>query len=146
MNTVTGLEERLHAGGQSLTKPRQAVFAALQGQEPLTMHELITRCPDVDRASVYRTVALFEQLGVVQRLQTGWKYRLELSDDFHEHHHHATCLHCSRVVPLPEDAALEARLRELATAHCFSLQGHQIELSGFCENCQPLPPPGLTMA
>ncbi|HEY4161244.1 MAG TPA: Fur family transcriptional regulator [Candidatus Saccharimonadales bacterium] len=135
MNKLSSLEETLHVNGQSLTQPRREVFAVLQGEEPLTMHELVERCKSIDRASVYRTVALFEQLGVVQRLQTGWKYRLELSDDFHEHHHHATCLHCGRVIPLPEDAALEARLRRLAAAHNFALQSHQIELSGLCQDC-----------
>jgi Fur family ferric uptake transcriptional regulator len=101
------------------------------------MSELVTRCKDIDRASVYRSVALFERLSIVQRLQAGWKYKLELSDAFHEHHHHATCLHCGQVVSLSEDPELEAHLHDLAVAYNFTLRKHQIELSGLCATCQP---------
>lgn len=100
------------------------------------MHQLVERCKSVDRASVYRCVALFERLGIIQRLQTGWKYKLELSSDFHEHHHHATCLGCGASIVLPEDAALEQRFHDMAQAHGFSVQRHQLELQGYCRSCR----------
>lgn len=90
---------------------------------------------DADRASVYRTVELFERLGIVQRIQVGWKYRLELSDSFNPHHHHIHCTQCSRVVSLSEDAALERHISSLAHQAGFQLTSHQLELSGLCESC-----------
>jgi Fur family ferric uptake transcriptional regulator len=132
------LKQTLKAGGQSLTTARQTIFAALQDEEPLTMHEIIQKClGEVDRASVYRTVALFERLGIVQRLQIGWKYKLELSDAFHHHHHHLTCSHCGTTIPLPEDADLERRLQQLADSQTFIMTGHQLEIVGLCRNCRP---------
>lgn len=119
-----------------MTKPRQVVFAALQNQEPLTMHELVERCSSIDRASVYRTIALFEELGIVQRLQVGWKYRIELSDQFTAHHHHATCLRCGKSLNLAENSQLEALLHTLANSRHFTLMKHQIELQGYCAECQ----------
>src|ERR1700722_13846047 len=86
------LKAALKSREYSLTAARQAVFSALLDKEPQTMQQLVAACPTIDRASVYRTVSLFEQLGVVQRLQIGWKYKLELSDRFHHHHHHLTCV------------------------------------------------------
>ena len=95
------LKKTLKERGQSLTRPRQLVFSALQGKEPQTMHQLVTACAvQIDRASVYRTVAVYERLGIIQRLQIGWKYKLELSDAFQRHHHHLTCLKCGRVIPI----------------------------------------------
>ena len=62
----------LKTHSQSLTKSRLAVFGALQDREPQTMREITEACKGlVDRASVYRTIALFEHLGIVQRLQIG---------------------------------------------------------------------------
>jgi Fur family transcriptional regulator, ferric uptake regulator len=123
--------------GQSLTSSRQLVFAALQDKEPQTMHEIVASCHDqVDRASVYRTIALFERLGIVQRLQIGWKYKLELSDAFHHHHHHLTCLRCGQIIPLPEDQQLEHRMRQLAAEAHFQTQDHQMEIRGLCQDCQ----------
>ncbi len=122
---------------QSLTRTRLAVFKALQDKEPQTMREVVAACKGhVDRASVYRTIALYERLGIVQRLQIGWKYKLELSDAFHHHHHHLTCVKCGRTIPLPEDRQLEARLHTLSRGQDFIMKGHQLEIQGLCANCR----------
>ncbi|MEK7152407.1 MAG: hypothetical protein AAB834_00535 [Patescibacteria group bacterium] len=63
--------------GYSITQARTAVFDALLGQEPLSMQALVGRAGQIDRASVYRAIALFERLHIVQRLNTGWKYKIE---------------------------------------------------------------------
>ena len=136
MSTQETFEKSLRDAAQSITKPRQAVFDALQHHRSLTMAELVKACGGVDRASVYRTVEVFEKLGVVVRIPNGWKYRLELGDAFHEHHHHATCTNCGASIALPEDKTLEKRLHELAARRNFTLQSHQIELTGLCEACQ----------
>lgn len=125
----------LRDNGHSLTRTRQAVFAALDTDDPITMHDLVQRCDGIDRASVYRSVALFEEIGIVRRLYTGWKYKIELSDRFGLHHHHATCAKCGRIIPLEEDVALESALRRLAERHAFRISGHEIELTGLCEEC-----------
>jgi len=139
-NSLEILRETLKDKGFSLTQPRKIVFEALQHQEPRSMREVVASCIQIDRASVYRTIALFEQLGIVQRLQVGWKYRLELSDAFHEHHHHMHCVHCGQTTALPEDRALEERLHNMAAAHSFTLQSHQLELSGLCKKCSSTEP------
>lgn len=135
---VNQLSAVLKRGHYSLTKPRRAVFATLQGQEPQTMHELVARCRDIDRASIYRTVALFEQLGIVHRLQMGWKYKLELTDAFSHHHHHLSCTQCGNITALPEDPALERRLQALAAQYNFTAQDHQLEIRGLCSHCRLL--------
>ena len=132
------LREQLKIHNHSLTAPRRAVFDALQGQEPQTMHEVVARCPGIDRASVYRTIALFEHLGIVQRLQIGWKYKLELTGAFAHHHHHLSCNKCGRIIPLPEDSVLEKRLSLLAGSQNFQPQDHQLEIRGFCVDCLSL--------
>ncbi len=130
------LQKHLKQYSQSLTKPRLAVFLALRGREPQTMQQLVDACPAADRASVYRTVALFEKMGVVQRLQIGWKYKLELTDTFSHHHHHMTCLKCGKVIPFDESPALEDDLRRIVEAKNFQMQGHQLEIQGLCQACR----------
>lgn len=125
----------LKKSGQSITRVRLAVFAALLGQEPLSMHDLVGKVGGVDRASVYRSIDLFERLGVVQRLNTGWKYKLELSDAFNEHHHHLTCTTCGRTIAMNE-LELERLITRLAATHSFAPSAHQIEIQGLCQQCQ----------
>lgn len=122
---------------QSLTRSRQIIFQALQDKEPQTMTEIVAACQSrVDRASVYRTISLFEHLGIVQRLQIGWKYKLELSDTFHRHHHHLTCRQCGTTFALSEDFQLERLLEAVAAAQGFMMQDHQLEMQGVCRACQ----------
>jgi len=127
----------LKTQGHSVTKARLAVFRALVGSEPLSMHELVARSRAVDRASVYRTVELFERLSIVQRLNTGWKYKIELTDKFADHHHHLTCTCCGQTVAMNEQE-LESFIDQLARNHGFVPGSHQIEIQGLCAACQAL--------
>lgn len=130
------LAETLKRSGNSLTKVRLTVFLALLDQEPLTTAELIKRIGSgIDRASIYRTVSLFETLGIMQRLQMGWKYRLELSDDFAAHHHHLTCTSCGVVEPIQEDDQTEEHIQRLARNANFQASSHQLEIRGLCHKC-----------
>ncbi|HEX5743859.1 MAG TPA: transcriptional repressor [Candidatus Saccharimonadales bacterium] len=133
-------KDTLKKHGHSLTRARLAVFHALQDKEPQTMAEVVKACAgQADRASVYRTISLFEATGVARRLRIGWKYKLELSDTFNHHHHHLTCLDCGAVTPLPEDKLLEERLRLLAGRSRFRMKDHQLEIQGLCADCRESP-------
>lgn len=135
MSGIESFKSLLKTSGRSVTKPRLAVFRALLGQEPLSMHQLVGKARGVDRASVYRAVDLFKSLGIVQRLNTGWKYKLELTDKFAEHHHHLTCTNCGRTIAMNE-TELEQLIHRLAGAHNFVPSAHQIEIQGLCQNCK----------
>ncbi|MBC7581394.1 transcriptional repressor [Aeromicrobium sp.] len=125
----------LKSTGHSITVPRKQLFKTLQAHEAQTIHELVARCPTVDRATIYRTIELFEELGIVQRLQIGWKYQLELTDSYVHHHHHLVCTRCGAIIALAEDAELEARLITLAATADFTASDHQLEIRGLCSNC-----------
>ncbi|HSD56452.1 MAG TPA: Fur family transcriptional regulator [Candidatus Saccharimonadales bacterium] len=119
----------------SVTGARLAVFDALIGEEPMSMHSLVERVSSVDRASVYRAVELFEELGIAQRLYTGWKYKIELTDAFMNHHHHLTCTACGRTIPMGQQE-LELVIDAIARQHNFAPTAHQIEIQGICAECQ----------
>lgn len=130
------LTQTLKQHGFSTTKSRLTVFQALENCEPMVMRQLVrTVAPSVNRASVYRIIELFEQLGIVQRLQIGWKYKLELSNDFQEHHHHLTCIQCGNLIPFHEPSELHEVLTDIANTNDFQMQRHQIELQGLCKSC-----------
>lgn len=133
---IETLQSILKKHRQSVTGARLAVFSALYGQEPMSMHELVEKVGDeVDRSSTYRAIDLFEKLGIVQRLNTGWKYKIELTDIFNEHHHHLTCASCGKTIALNEEN-LEAVVEGLAHQHGFKVTAHQIEIQGICPECQ----------
>jgi Fur family ferric uptake transcriptional regulator len=130
------LKSLLQSQGASLTKPRKAIFNLLFNQGPQSMQVLTQRAKGkVDRATVYRTVELFERAGIVRRLNIGWKYKIELSDVFSGHHHHMYCTNCGRTYDLPENPMLETMIDTVAAKAAFSPRNHQLEIYGLCQNC-----------
>lgn len=130
------LKTVLNSNDYSVTKQRLRVFDGLSSQEPMTIHQIVAKSRGVvDRASVYRTVALFEKLGIVQRLNIGWKYKIELSDMFGDHHHHLTCMVCGKVIPI-NAVELEGFIKRIAGTEDFLATNHQIEVQGICSTCR----------
>lgn len=139
------LSQTLKTAGYSVTKPRAAVFTVLSGQEPQSMAEVVQKLSGIiDRATVYRTVDLFEKLGIVTRLNLGWKYKIELSENFSHHHHHLSCVNCGQVVAFEEGQVLHQAIEHLATAKGYSMQDHSLEIRGLCPACYQLKDPGKT--
>lgn len=125
----------LKQSGYSSTATRHEVFAALSQQHPISMAELVKLCTQSDRASVYRTVELFEKLNIVTRVYVGWKYKLELSDTFSAHHHHLSCVVCGKVVIITESPVIERAIINLTNKAGFAPDSHQLEIRGTCETC-----------
>ncbi len=122
--------------GYSLTSPRKLIFELMLNSGPLTIAELIAKAGDtIDRATVYRTTELFEELGIAHRLNIGWKYKLELSDAFVGHHHHLHCTNCGKTYDLPANTMLETMIDSVAAKESFSPRGHQLEIYGLCAQC-----------
>ncbi len=123
----------------SLTKSRQRIFQLLSEVESITMRELIYKTNHtIDRASVYRTISLFENLRIIEKIKIGFKYKIELSDLYSYHHHHITCIICHKSKPIHENKQLEKILITQASSLGYKLSKHQIELSGICSVCQKL--------
>jgi Fur family transcriptional regulator, ferric uptake regulator len=132
--------QTLRNNGQSLTKTREAIFALLSGQEPQSMQELYRRgSHQFDRASLYRTINLFEKIDIIQRIYMGWKYKVELTDAFSQHHHHVSCLVCGTTVSVAEDEDLEKMIAALAAKHHIAATAHQLEIQGICDACRVTP-------
>jgi Fur family ferric uptake transcriptional regulator len=130
------LKALLKKNGASLTAPRKVVFDLLLDQEPQSMQVLVKRAEGkVDRATVYRTIELFERLGIVHRLNIGWKYKIELSDVFLGHHHHFHCVNCGKTYTLPANSMLETMIDSAIVKEGFSPRSHNLEIYGLCINC-----------
>lgn len=135
--SLESLAATLKSHGYSVTKSRKAVFMALLDREPQSIGEVTKTVGDtIDRASIYRVLALFESLNIVERLTIGWKHKFELSDTFTEHHHHATCICCGKVVPFEESNAIKLELKKQVAAVGFLETNHQLEVRGICNTCQ----------
>lgn len=120
---------------------RAAVIDALAGQDcaitALELEDLLRRGDaGVGRASIYRALEQLEQLGLLQRIEvcrgTAGYERIEPDG---EHHHHAICRDCGRLIPF-EDASLERAIEKVAGRISFDVSEHDVVLRGVCERCE----------
>lgn len=125
--------------GSHVTKAREATFKLLLNSEPQSIAEILAKAKgSVDRVSVYRNIELFEKIGVVHRIYMGWKYKLELSDQFIAHHHHLSCLSCGKVIDIEDEKHIDDFIHEVAEKFGFEPRRHQFEVDGYCKQCREL--------
>lgn len=119
-----------------VTRAREATFKLLISPQPQTMHDVLSKAQGtVDRVSVYRNIDVFEKIGLVHRVYIGWKYKLELSDEFTGHHHHLSCLKCGKVIDIEDEKHIDEFIDEVAKKAGFQPHRHQFEIDGYCRDC-----------
>lgn len=99
--------------------------------------------PGIGLTTVYRTLELFQRLGVVQKITTpDGQARYELKTEENKgHHHHLICLRCGKIIDYDDFAEEELELvkkteKALSKKHNFSILDHHIEFLGLCEKCR----------
>lgn len=123
----------------SNTKQRKIVFNTLSGNnhKPISMNELLNlTSKEIDRSSAYRAVEILEKIGVIKRINIGWKYKLELSDEFGGHHHHITCIKCGNVHATHDNEQLEKLIFDMAKKCGYKAVDHHVEINAICQKCQ----------
>lgn len=130
---------RLRGAGYKLTNARRTVLDVLfESDGHLTSAEVLARVeardPSVGRASVFRTLDLLSQLGIVRPtyLEPRTPNYVVLPTD--GHHAHIVCTRCNTVIELGE-CRVGDLIDELAEQHQVKLTGHLLELYGLCADC-----------
>ncbi len=133
---IEKFKRHIKKNGYFKTKERLELFEILTKQKtPCTIQRLVHLADNMDEATVYRNLELFEEIGVTHRIYTGWKYKVELSDMFRSHHHHMTCDSCGAVISFEESVGFERELRKLEQKYGFNASSHSLELRGSCSSC-----------
>ncbi|HEU5318873.1 MAG TPA: transcriptional repressor [Chloroflexota bacterium] len=132
----------LRLAGHAVTPPREAVIRAVAAQpRPFTAGALCAavaaRDPSVGRATVFRTLELLAEAGVLDRLHAvrgDASYVARDPDRPNRPHQYLVCTVCDGVTEL-EDPKLAALLRNAAAARAFRPEGALVEILGRCQAC-----------
>lgn len=134
------LREALEAGGHRVTGPREAVWEVVSSaDEHLTAEEVAERVrrvdPEVNLSSVYRSLALFAELGLVREsaIESGGPAHWELahSDD----HFHLRCTSCGLIEHHGGDMVANIR-SHLGSDHGFKVERVDLVVTGLCRGCR----------
>ena len=126
------LEDR---GYRATAQRRLVVDRLSQMQEGFTAEELSGVLSSVGRATVYRTIKLLLDSGVLCKLAMpngAPKYILARA----EHHHHTVCVRCGTVGEF-RDSTVERVLRAIGAEIPGHIVGHRMELFLVCRSCSP---------
>jgi len=132
------MAKRLQEAGYRLTAPRLAVLQVLGMKgEDLSPAEVLKRgrviYPDLSRATVYRTLELLTEMGMLRPVYLG--ERGSHLACVAEGHHHLLCLDCGRTIHF-DDCVLSELEHTLAQRLGFQIKSHLLEFYGLCEHCQ----------
>ena len=123
--------DRCEAKGLRLTEQRRTIAAVLEeADDHPDVEELYARAsavdPRISLATVYRTVKLFEEAGILERLDFR-DGRARYEDADRDHHDHLIDLHSGEVIEFV-DVEIEALQEKIAEKLGYDLKGHRLEL------------------
>jgi Fe2+ or Zn2+ uptake regulation protein len=138
MADSTSLITELERAGYRLTEPRRMVARLIAGQAGHfsaadLVDEALAQRLGIGRATIFRTLDVFLELGVVERI--------DLPSGEHayvgcaaSHHHHVICSRCGQAAEIA-DAGLRSLVLEVGRRTGYRVDEHRLELFGLCPAC-----------
>ena len=140
---------RFRGSGFRVTIPREAILEVLSKTQKhlsaedvyLAVHKVY---PTVGLTTVYRTLELLVQMGVVFKFDFGdgrARYELAIGPKGTRHHHHLACTTCGRVIDYTDFIDDEVELLQrtekgLSKKYNFGITNHVIQFYGLCDKCK----------
>jgi Fur family transcriptional regulator, ferric uptake regulator len=135
------LLSEVEARGIRLTAQRRALIETIQeATTHLDAASLLNlarkRDPNIDRATVYRTIELLKGLGMIDELDlmhlNGEKHYYEVKT--RKDHLHLACFGCGEIVEFTSPT-FERLKQEIAATNEFAIQVIRLEVGGLCRTC-----------
>lgn len=129
----------MEAAGYRLTEPRRAVAQLVAAREGhFSAADLIddarVRGLGVGRATIFRSLELMTELGVLERLDLPSGEHAYVACE-PVHHHHVVCAMCGRVTEI-DDRGLAAAVGDIERRTGWQVDSHRLELYGRCPRCR----------
>ena len=144
MKRFVEVEQLLHTKGIRLTDQRRLVLRRAVTYLHFTAEELVRDVqaidPSVARGTVYRTLALLHEAGVVEKHDFRYgapNYEVTFAK---AHHDHLMCVHCGEIIEFQEPR-VEVLQDQVVKRYGYQLLSHTHKLYGLCGACQRVHPP-----
>jgi Fur family ferric uptake transcriptional regulator len=127
--------------GIRLTAQRRALIETIQeAKSHLDAESLLRlarkRDPNIDRATVYRTIELLKRRGMIDELDlmhlNGEKHYYEVKTQ--KDHLHLACFGCGKIEEFATPT-FERLKREIGEKNDFFIQAMRLEVGGLCRRC-----------
>lgn len=139
MDRKRPLQDLFRIGGRRLTRQRRLVLQILEeSQEHLDAESLYLRAkardPHIGLATVYRSLALLKEAGLVEEHPLGEDHgHFETIQE--SPHYHFTCARCGRVIELSAPQVTQ-KIQELCAQQGLRAGEIHLHIRGVCSGCQ----------
>ena len=139
MYQSTDIASNLGKRGYRLTPQRLMVLSAIENSaDHISAEEIysqvVSRYPYMNISTVYRTLELLKELGLVTETDLG-EGRVRYHPADKGHHHHLVCQECGAIIDVDESTL--ARLQDVLLArYDFSASLRHMAIFGTCGNCR----------
>ena len=137
--TRRSMTDELSHQGYRMTPQRLMIVSAIENSENHISAEdiyaqVVAKYPNVNVSTVYRTLELLEQLGLVTKTEMGVG-RIMYHPLEKGHHHHLVCRECGNVIDLDE-SVLSPLKESLLRDYQFIADLRHLGILGLCTNCK----------
>ena len=128
----------------SLSHPRLLIYQELSKTlsplSPLEIYQnLLKKKRRIGLTSIYRSLDLFESLGIAFKITNGSAVKYKLCE-MEDHHHHIVCKTCGHVVEF-NFCDISGWSEKVMESTGYQVVDHQLNFYGFCKSCKPLQRP-----
>jgi Fur family ferric uptake transcriptional regulator len=90
---------------------------------------------NISRATIYRTLTLFEECGIIKKALKDKDISYYEVSEINEHHDHLICVECGEVIEFYSEE-IEKIQKEIYNDFNYLPASHQLILKGICEKCR----------
>ena len=114
----------------------QELFNAIRPLSPQELYQgLLKKRKRIGLTSIYRSLDLFESLGMVFKIINGSNMKYKLCE-LENHHHHIVCKTCGHVVEL-DFCDISKWSKKVMESTGYQVTDHQLSFYGYCKECKP---------
>ena len=122
-----------------LSHPRLLIYQELSDTKtPMSPQELyqilLKKQKRIGLTSIYRSLDLFESMGMVFKIINGSSVKYKLCE-IEDHHHHIICKACGNVVEL-NFCDISDWSKKVTESTGYQVIDHQLNFYGFCKTCK----------
>jgi Fur family ferric uptake transcriptional regulator len=139
MSLITAFRKYLKEASLPMTEEREKIISLIdQIDHHFTVEELLnianSREIDVSRATIYRTVQILLNAGLITRIIRDDQTAIYETIYNKEHHSHMFCLSCGAIIEF-SSPEIEYALAKISREKDFDYSLHSLKVYGICSSC-----------